>query len=55
MEGRHFGAGPWFTVQNSNEGWEQVDSITLTNAVRLDRARVEVKLALEDEHEIASL
>jgi len=49
VEGRHFAAGPWFTVQKTNSDWQLLDTVWLSDGGDEQvRARVEIKLALED-------
>lgn len=43
MQGRHFGIGPWFTVQKENE-WNKLDSFLLSNGRKNIWACLEVKL-----------
>lgn len=48
MEGRHFVAGPWFTVQKSGSGWQTLETLWLsTGGGEQSLARVEIKLELE--------
>lgn len=49
MEGRHFVAGTWFTVQKSGSDWQQLsDTVWLSDGgSEQTRARVEIKLKLE--------
>ena len=56
MEGVHFVAGPWFTVQQTGSDWETLDRIWLSNGDRDDPAQVQVRLRLEepDETKIAA-
>jgi hypothetical protein len=48
VEGRHFVAGPWFTVQESGRDWQELDRIWLSNGTEHTRVRVELKMRLED-------
>ncbi len=41
-------AGPWFTVQESGEGWKHVDSIWISNGVDHEKVRVEIRVQLEE-------
>lgn len=41
-------AGPWFTVQKSGSGWKQVDTIWISNVGKNAKARVEIKVELEE-------
>ena len=46
-------AGPWFTVQKSSE-WKVIDKIWISNAGKNARARVELRVELENhQNEIA--
>jgi len=47
VEGRHFGAGPWFTVTESGEDWRTIDQIMLSNGDSQTSVRVEIKMSLE--------
>ncbi|MFQ5733292.1 MAG: hypothetical protein ACE5KM_15225 [Planctomycetaceae bacterium] len=47
-------AGPWFTVQKSGSGWQLLDTIWISNRGKNARARVELRVELEDhQNEIA--
>lgn len=47
-------AGPWFTVQKSNSDWKLMDTIWLSNAGKNDKARVELRVVLEEiDHDLA--
>jgi hypothetical protein len=46
VEGVHFVAGPWFTVQKDGDDWERLDTVWLSNGARDDQARVEIRLRL---------
>lgn len=48
MEGTYFGAGPWFTVQESGHDWQVIDNITLSDAESGVPVRVEIKMSLEN-------
>ena len=48
MEGVHFVAGPWFTVRESGDDWHTLDTIWISNGKTDDRARVELRLELEE-------
>ncbi len=49
MEGRHFAAGPWFTVKQIDSEWQELDTIWLSDGGSEQvRARVEIKLGLAD-------
>ena len=43
MEGRHFGVGPWFTVQKEQE-WKNLGKFLMSNGSRSIWARLEVRL-----------
>jgi hypothetical protein len=49
VEGTYFGAGPWFTVQESGADWEVIDHITLSDAETQIPVTVEIKMSLESE------
>lgn len=46
MEGLLFGAGPWFTVQESGKGWQPLGRAWLGNGVTDGPARVEASVRL---------
>ena len=47
-------AGPWFTVQKSGSGWKTLDTIWISNNGKNAKARVELRVVLEEiRHEIA--
>ena len=49
MEGKHFVAGPWFTVKENGEGWHLFDTITVSNGAEHElMVRVEIRLRLEE-------
>ena len=48
MEGRHFVAGPWFSVQKSGADWKRLDTVWLSNGLEQERVHVEIKVRLED-------
>ena len=41
-------AGPWFTVRESGDDWQTLDTIWISNGNTNDRARVEIRLELEE-------
>ena len=51
MEGVHFVAGPWFMVRDLREGgddWHAVDAIWVSDGQTTERARVEMRVELEE-------
>lgn len=48
MEGRHFGAGPWFTVAKSGEDWRVIDQIMVSDGDHQSSVTVEIKMSLEN-------
>jgi hypothetical protein len=49
MEGVHFVAGPWFTVQPSNaDVWHPFGELWLSNGSFDGKARIEIKLWLDE-------
>jgi hypothetical protein len=48
VEGTYFGAGPWFTVQQSGQDWEVLDNITLSDSKSQIPVRVEIRMTLEN-------
>ena len=45
-------AGPWFTVQRSGEDWQVLDRIWISNGGETAKARVELRVQLEEsEHD----
>lgn len=47
MEGQHFAAGPWFTVQEAGSDWQQLDTAWLSDGVSQTHVSVQIKLSLE--------
>lgn len=41
-------AGPWFTVRKTGGDWHTLDTIWISNGSTNDRARVEIRLELEE-------
>lgn len=41
-------AGPWFMVQESGGDWQTLDHIWISNGDTNDRARVDVRVELEE-------
>jgi hypothetical protein len=49
VEGRHFVAGPWFTVQETGADWETLETFWLSDGGNEQtRVRVDIKLRLEE-------
>ena len=48
MEGTHFGAGPWFTVQRIDQDWEVIDHIFLADGETQVPVTVQIKMTLEN-------
>ena len=48
MEGVHFVAGPWFTVQRSGDDWQVLDRIWISNGSNNSIGRVELRVELEE-------
>ena len=48
MEGVHFVAGPWFTVLESSNDWNEIATLDLGDGQRTVPARVEMKLRLSE-------
>lgn len=46
MEGLHFAAGPWFTVQRSGSDWQTVAKIWISDGRADGPADVQIRLAL---------
>jgi len=40
--------GPWFTVQESSSDWEQIDTLWISNGEEHVRARVEIRVQLDE-------
>lgn len=55
MEGRHFAAGPWFTVEKSGNDWKRLDTVWLSDGKTQRRVHVEIKLKLENDDDEAAL
>jgi len=49
VEGTHFGAGPWFTVQKSGQDWQSIDDIFYSDGERQIPVAVQIKMKLENE------
>ena len=47
MEGTHFAAGPWFTVQESGSGWNQLGTIELGDGATTEIVNVEFRVDFE--------
>lgn len=45
MEGVHFVAGPWFTVEQQNR-WQRYETIWISNGADNLRGRLEIHLSL---------
>ncbi len=41
-------AGPWFTVRESGSDWHTLDHIWLSDGKTNDRARVDIRIELEE-------
>ena len=41
-------AGPWFTVRHTDDDWTTLDSLWLSNGRVDDKARVDVRVRLDD-------
>ncbi len=41
-------AGPWFTVVESGNEWQELDSIWISNGSDHERVRVEIQVRLEE-------
>lgn len=54
MEGQHFAAGPWFTVQKSGDDWKELDTVWLSNGSEHVQVKVEIRMALEEMEEDAT-
>jgi hypothetical protein len=52
VEGQHFAAGPWFTVQENGSDWQPLDTAWLSDGAHQTRVTVEIKLALEDPKDV---
>lgn len=48
MEGQHFAAGPWFTVQESGQDWEELDRIYVSDGEHHRQVSVQMRLELEE-------
>lgn len=40
--------GPWFTVLESGDDWQHVDSLWISDGARERTVRVEIRVRLED-------
>jgi len=48
-------AGPWFTVRHSDDDWELLDTIWMSNKTKHNKARFEIKTRLLSAEEIDNL
>jgi len=48
VEGTHFAAGPWFTVQESGQDWEILDHIFLSDGDGQTPVTVQIKMWLPE-------
>ena len=46
MEGQHFAAGPWFTVQQTGSDWETIDTVWLSDGAEQTRVQVQIRMRL---------
>ena len=48
MEGVHFVAGPWFTVQRSGDDWQELGQIWISNGHEDCKGRIEIRIELAE-------
>ena len=44
-------AGPWFTVQRTDDDWQVLDRIWISNGGKNSKARVELRIELEESND----